>query len=116
MPIFQDDLGSGRGTPPTKPGISPLSNSPLDRNQIARKISEESIRTDLCEGPLPDSPDGHKDRPAGNLNTSFTFPILGTSDRVELIERLKRGQSAAWLPNRNVRDFYSPILNALFLT
>lgn len=105
MPIFQDDLGSGRGTPPTKPGLSSLSNSPQDRNQVSRKASEESIRTDLCEGPLLDSPDHHKESSARNLNESFTFPILGTSDRVELIERLKRGQSAAWLPNRNLESF-----------
>jgi hypothetical protein len=101
MPIFQDDLGGGQRTPPPKPGIS-LSNSPLDRSQIGRKVSEESIRTELCEGPLLDSPEDNKGESAGNLNTGFTFPILGTSDRVELIERLKRGQSAAWLPNRNV--------------
>jgi hypothetical protein len=103
MPIFQDDLGCDRGTTPPKPGITPLPNSPLDRNQMARKASEESIRTELCEGPLPDSPD-NKAPANGDLKTDFAFPILGTSDRVELIERLKRGQSATWLPNRNVRN------------
>lgn len=102
MPIFQDDLGGGQGTPPAKPGTSPLLNSPLDRNRIARKLSEESIRTELCEGPLPDTPEDSNGVSTGNSNTSFTFPILGTSDRVELIERLKKGQNAAWLPNRNV--------------
>ena len=105
MPIFQDDLGGGRNTPPAKSSISSLTNSPLDRNQIARKVSEESIRTELCEGLLPDSPEDKEGNGTGNLRTSFTFPILGTSDRVELIERLKRGQSAAWLPNRNVSNY-----------
>jgi hypothetical protein len=108
MPIFQDDqddLGGGRNTPPGKPEIAPLSNSPLDRSQVTRKLSEESIRTELCEGPLPDSPEDNKINSAGDLNTGFTFPILGTSDRVELIERLKRGQNATWLRNRNVRIY-----------
>lgn len=103
MPIFQDDIVSGRDTPPGEPGASPLSNSPLDRSQIARKVSEESIRTDLCEGPLPDSPGNKGEYSAAQLNTGLAFPIHGISDRVELIERLKRRQSATWLPNRNVR-------------
>lgn len=107
MPIFQDDqddLRGGRHTPPGKPEIAPLSNSPLDRSQVTRKLSEESIRTELCEGPLPDSPENNKPNSAGDLNIGFTFPILGTSDRVELIERLKRGQNATWLPNRNLES------------
>ena len=102
MPYFQDDLGNAQGTSPAKLGTSPLSKSPLDRNKIGRKESEESIRTDLCEGPLPDSLEDNNGIPTGGLHTGFAFPILGTSDRVELIERLKRGQNAAWLPNRNV--------------
>ena len=102
MPIFQDDLGNGESTSPAKPGTSPLLNSPLDRNKLSRKASEESIRTDLCEGPVLDSPEESNGGSARDLNADFTFPILETSDRVELIERLKRGQNAAWLPNRNV--------------
>ena len=102
MPIFQDDLGNDQGTPPAEPGISCLSNSPLDRNKISRKASEESIRTELCEGLLLDGPGDNNSASATDSNAGFSIPILGTSDRVELIERLKRGQNAAWLPSRNV--------------
>ncbi|KAG0649200.1 hypothetical protein D0Z07_4495 [Hyphodiscus hymeniophilus] len=104
MPIFSDDLGNGQGarTPPTKPGISTLSNSPLDETKITRKVSEESIRTDLCEGPLLDDPEEDHDCPAADSTTGFAFPSLGRSDRVELIQRLKRGQNPAWFPNRNL--------------
>ena len=102
MPIFQDDLGGGRGTPPIKPAKSPLSNSPLDRNVIARKLSEESIRTELCEGPVSESLEERRGTPAKDLNTTFALPLHGTSDRIELIQRLKNGESPTWLPNRNV--------------
>ncbi len=102
MPIFQDDLGAGRGTPPTKQTISPLSNSPLEGHVITRKASEESIRTELCEGPLLDSPADESVLANEQLESNFRVPIHGTSDRAELIERLKRGESPTWLPNRNV--------------
>ena|ERR1700710_2343177 len=108
MPIFQDDFGGGRSTPPTKPKISPPLDSPLHRDTITRRVSEESIRTELCEGPLPDSPDDNRGRgsPPEGLQAGFAFSIHGTSDRVELIERLKKGQSPTWLPNRNVSHLY----------
>jgi hypothetical protein len=110
MPIFQDDLGGGRGTPPIKPAKSPPLNSPLDRDVITRKVSEESIRTELCEGPVPESPEKGRGTPSRKLDTNFTFPLHGTSDRVELIQRLKNGESPTWLP-RNVRC----ILHSYFL-
>jgi hypothetical protein len=47
------------------------------------------------------------------LDSSFKFPTHGTSDRVELIERLKRGESPTWLPNRNVRGNPFPLLYGL---
>src|SRR6187402_3616076 len=102
MPIFQDDLGGGRGTPPAEPTLSRLSKSPPNGNVLARKVSEESIRTELCDGPVPDSPEDERNIPARDLRSTFKFPLHGTSDRVELIERLKRGESPTWLPNRNV--------------
>jgi hypothetical protein len=60
---------------------------------LSRKLSEESIRTELCEGPVPDSPP----RPRTPDQESATC-----SDRAELIERLKRGESPTWVPNRHV--------------
>ena len=70
---------------------------------MERKVSEESIRTDLCEGPVPDSPEEERPFATAGLASNFRFPKSGTADRVELIERLKRGESPTWLPNRNVR-------------
>ncbi len=93
MPIFQDDLGN-RGSPPAEP--PPISS--LDQNLLKRKVSEESIRTELCEGPVPDSPQHASDVPVNDLG----FARNGTSNRIELIQRLKRGESPTWLPNRNV--------------
>lgn len=122
MPIFQDDLGGDRGTLPTKQTTPPLSNSPLPENKMRRKISEESIRTELCEGPLLDSPPEERVLPNGQLNTTYKFPLLGTSDRSELIQRLKRGESPTWLPNRNVGaqnifvDSYNPLRQTSTLT
>ena len=75
---------------------------------IARKDSEESIRTELCEGLVPDTPEEEKNIPALELDTSFGFPYNGSSDRGELIERLKRGDSPNWLPNRNVCESLKP--------
>jgi len=106
MPIFQDDLGGGRGTPPPKSGMSPR-NPPLGGNVLTRRVSEESIRTELCEGPIPESPEGEQRPFAGDLDSNFKFAIHGTSDRVELIARLKRGESPTWLPNRNVCKLHS---------
>jgi hypothetical protein len=115
MPIFQDDLDGARGTPPTKPTMIPLSTTPPDENVITRRVSEESIRTDLCEGPVLDSPEDERDIPARAVESNFKLPIHGTSDRVELIERLKRGESPTWLPNRNVRSICLIFIPSLYL-
>jgi hypothetical protein len=103
MPIFQDDLGDGHRTPPVeKSTTSQIPMPPLEGRTIARKVSEESIRTELCEGLVPDTPEEAKTLPLLGLDTGFTFSFNGTSDRGELIERLKKGESPTWLPNRNV--------------
>lgn len=67
-----------------------------------RRLSEESIRTEYCEGPIPDpTPDhvtlqtGREDRPSNNGEALCT-------DRAELIERIKRGESPTWIPNQAV--------------
>lgn len=66
--------------------------------QLARKLSEESIRTELCEGPVDSPPAAHSPQPPDQSAT--------TSDRAELIERLKRGESPTWVPNRRVSPPY----------
>lgn len=100
MPIFQDDIGGGRSTTPLSHSDLELRN-PLQAELMRRKVSEESIRTELCEGPISDSPPeslGAQDVEVEVLKD----PSQGVSDRVELIERLKRGESPTWLPNRHV--------------
>ncbi|OHF01480.1 hypothetical protein CORC01_03236 [Colletotrichum orchidophilum] len=107
MPIFQDDLehhhhhhhhhppvaeqitGAAPETPQSVPPVADQRPSPM------RRLSEESIRTELCEGPVVDSPT----RPS--TPESDTAAAV-TSDRAELIERLKRGESPTWIPSRRV--------------
>lgn len=101
MPIFQDDMNRGQATPPAKTEF-PFRNPPPARDSLRRQASEESIRTELCEGPVSESPrhleaDLLDDRIMGEEKLS-----QGVSDRVEFIERLKRGESPTWVPNRHV--------------
>ncbi|GKT62100.1 hypothetical protein ColTof4_02274 [Colletotrichum tofieldiae] len=94
MPIFQDDL---EHPPPVTdcPGATvPVSlHQQPNMPSLLRRLSEESIRTELCEGPILESP-----RPS----TPESDAAAVTSDRAELIERLKRGESPTWVPNRHV--------------
>lgn len=100
MPIFQDDLGGSQPSPPT---MGPVSSSPPMGHRLTRKLSEESIRTELCEGPLLDSPGYPGASISAAANSPFTLPVHDTSDRELLIERLKKGNSKTWWPNREVR-------------
>ncbi|KAK4156512.1 hypothetical protein C8A00DRAFT_30584 [Chaetomidium leptoderma] len=76
----------------------PIQTPPGTRRWLTHRHSEESIRTDLCEGPLPDSPP----RPA----TPHDTVSHAVSDRAELIERLKRGESPTWVPNRHLESLF----------
>ncbi|CZT43826.1 uncharacterized protein RSE6_03916 [Rhynchosporium secalis] len=104
MPIFQDDFGSSQGTPPAKSAIPRRSMSPEGGNTMERMSSEDSIRTDLCEGHIPDTPEEGRSLAAPGLTSNLIYAKTGTSDRSERIERLKRGGSTAWLPNRNLES------------
>lgn len=116
MPIFRQDLerresASGAGSDSRTglgPGL-PIANSAehqldgLRQNDgcLSRKPSEESIRTEFCDGPLPEGL---------NPKTPEQEKITTTtcSDRAELIERLKKGESPTWVPNRFVRTRSPP--------
>lgn len=90
MPIFQDDLDLDR-----RPDLSDPEPVLLDPPPPKlRRLSEESLRTELCEGPVPDSP---RCTPEQRIDGDGT-----TSSREELIERIKRGQSPTWIPARHV--------------
>lgn len=95
MPIFQADLEHSRPPEPEAIVIEPPTST------RARRLSEESLRTELCEGPLPDSP------VSVFLPPNHEDDHAPTSDRAELIERLKRGQSPTWIPSSHVRS-HSP--------
>ncbi|KAK2044491.1 hypothetical protein LZ31DRAFT_285833 [Colletotrichum somersetense] len=94
MPIFQDDLEQSPPVPGCPDATEPASvHQQNNIHSLMRKLSEESIRTELCEGLVLESP-----RPS----TPESDAAAVTSDRAELIERLKRGESPTWVPNRHV--------------
>ncbi|KAK3906877.1 hypothetical protein C8A05DRAFT_11391 [Staphylotrichum tortipilum] len=105
MPMFrEDDEGTERSSgradshyPDSAP--IPIQTPPgLERWLTPRRLSEESIRTDLCEGPVLESPPvpATPERPVTHL----------VSDRAELIERLKRGESPTWISNRRLESLF----------
>ncbi|RFU72008.1 hypothetical protein TARUN_10251 [Trichoderma arundinaceum] len=105
MPIFQDDID--HVSPASSPS-GPLGIEPATAR--SRRLSEESLRIELCEGPVPDSPL----RPS----TPKSDEEARISDRAELIQRLKRGESPTWIPGRHVnpKPFCSPSFRLLSLT
>ncbi len=82
---------------------------------LPRKQSEESIRTELCEGPVLDSPSPSPLLPLAQTpehdNSSSSAACL---DRAALIERLKRGESPTWIPHRHVRRVPSACISRLY--
>lgn len=112
--IFDDDdvplSAAETETPPRPVHSSQMERMPL--GILHRRLSEESIRTDLCEGPIPDIPTSQRTSPEPELDTTTTT----TSDRSELIERLKRGESPTWIPFRRVCLVASNSVHANILT
>ncbi|KAK1985804.1 hypothetical protein LZ30DRAFT_345195 [Colletotrichum cereale] len=94
MPIFQDDLEHSSSVADCPDATESVSiHQQTNVPSLMRKLSEESIRTELCEGLILESP---------RLSTPESDAAAVTSDRAELIERLKRGESPTWVPNRHV--------------
>lgn len=84
----------------------PWASSP-HASTLTSKTSEESIRTEFCDGFLPDGPplwNGAGDQSAGLESHGPPDDRAGvcTSDRNELMERIKRGESATWVPSQTV--------------
>jgi hypothetical protein len=108
MPIFQDDddeLAQNRVPPiEQRTKTPPRSTTPSESAFLRRKLSEESIRTELCEGPLPDSLEEPSIYANEDLNIHSPPPLHGTTDRLEYIERLKRGESPSWVSAGKVRE------------
>lgn len=87
-----------------------------------RRLSEESIRTEYCDGPIPDIPlDDVALQTGGEGRVSNNGEAI-CSDRAELIERIKRGESPTWIPNQAVcqgwsspRNTHSASLDTIWL-
>ncbi|KAI2465090.1 hypothetical protein F4781DRAFT_410661 [Annulohypoxylon bovei var. microspora] len=98
MPIFRVDLERRESAEqPTLPTMASQPGQGQEDSTLRRKQSEESISTELCEGPVPDSP---------APQTPERSPPTECSDRSELIERLKRGESPTWRPNRHFESIW----------
>lgn len=111
MPIFRENLDEDDVSAPHSESTvaQPVPLRISLRNQahpmsLSRQLSEESIRTELCEGPVPDTSGPSSPTPGLSVNT--------TSDRIELIERLKRGESPTWSPKRHVSVWMTPVPGA----
>ncbi|KAK1782542.1 hypothetical protein QBC45DRAFT_224647 [Copromyces sp. CBS 386.78] len=63
---------------------------------LSRRVSEESIRTEFCEGPI-DSPFSPA-TPERKLSSALVY------DRPELIHRLKRKENPTWVPGRHLES------------
>ncbi|KAI4133603.1 MAG: hypothetical protein LQ338_000115 [Usnochroma carphineum] len=103
MPIFQD---------PDQRFFNVLVPSePSSRQPIKAKSSEESIPTEFCDGPLPDAPPWEtvekEDDAPEEKEQSCSRGGVCTSDRNELMERIKRGESPTWIPSQTLREEYS---------
>ena len=91
MPIYRD---------PDRQPESPVSDQHLMKPPLlTRQSSDESIRTEFCDGPVTDDHvvDGKK------LQVTDDVPRPSTSDRNELIESIKRGESPTWVPGDKVK-------------
>lgn len=93
--MFREEHLGQRGTAPEHSDPIPMQSPRGTERWLTRRLSEESLRTELCEGPVPDTPP----KPSTPEHPSVSHAV---SDRAELIERLKRGESPTWVPNRHV--------------
>lgn len=67
-----------------------------------RRLSEESVRTEDCDGPIPDTAMDQSTLPTRNEARVSNRGEAICSDRAELMERIKRGESPTWIPNQAV--------------
>lgn len=75
---------------------------PPQRHINMRRLSEESIRTEYCDGPVLDIVMDDGALPTGREGSVGNNGEAVCSDRAELIERIKRGESPTWNPNQAV--------------
>lgn len=71
-----------------------------------RRRSEESMRTEYCEGPISDLAPDDVALQTGREDILSNNGEALCSDRAELIERIKRGESPTWIPNQALKEEY----------
>ncbi|CAD6573538.1 MAG: hypothetical protein ASARMPREDX12_006103 [Alectoria sarmentosa] len=71
-----------------------------------RRLSEESTGTERCDGPIADIAVDHVAVQAGREGRVSNNGEAVCSDRAELIERIKRGESPTWIPNQALQEEY----------
>ena len=74
-----------------------------------RRLSEESTGTERSDGPIPDIAVDHVAVQAGREGRVSNNGEAVCSDRAELIERIKRGESPTWIPNQAVSRGWSSL-------
>ena len=82
-----------------------------ERHVNVRRLSEESISTEYCDGPIPDIAADHVALQTGREGRVGNNGEAICSDRAELIERIKRGESPTWIPNQAVSRGWSSLRN-----
>ncbi|KAK3936774.1 hypothetical protein QBC46DRAFT_394318 [Diplogelasinospora grovesii] len=106
MPMFQEHLEPQDRAPDETTDDHP-EPTPIQASTdigLTRRASEESIRTEFCEGPVLESPP----KPTTKPTTPEKDLSNTVSDRAELIERLKRGESPTWIPARRLESLFRP--------
>ncbi|KAI9851895.1 MAG: hypothetical protein M1838_002466 [Thelocarpon superellum] len=97
MPIFHEPTSNP--DPDDSSPDQPRQPPGVDRSSAMRKPSDESIGGEAADRLDPDS-DHERPLPKPATLTSLPDTSVPVSNRTELIERIKRGESPTWVPNR----------------
>ncbi|KAL8807722.1 MAG: hypothetical protein Q9182_000533 [Xanthomendoza sp. 2 TL-2023] len=106
MPIFED--------PEQRFFAADQTSESLQLKTVRPRVAGGGIGIGFCDGPLSDSPsweDVSKNNVGQKSERKSERPShsrggVCTSNRNELIERLKRGESATWVPSQTLQDEY----------
>jgi hypothetical protein len=108
MPIFHDRYD----TPSRDPAARPSSYDELQSPVSSEHCVHEQLREETCSQDATDSTHG-VDMDSSNLNQGWKPSMF---NRVELIERIKRGNSPSWqqVQNVSVTSYLYMILYTIF--
>ncbi|KAL8677653.1 MAG: hypothetical protein Q9186_005936 [Xanthomendoza sp. 1 TL-2023] len=103
MPIFQD--------PEQRFFRLDQSSEPSQLKTVKPRASDGSIEIEFCDGPLSESLSwdhvGKHNVGQKSERPSHSRGGVCTSDRNELMERIKRGESPTWVPSQTLQEEYS---------